>query len=435
MLRYVLAALLAFAFAAPTLAQDDPGTWTLLAASPEHWYRFEDGAFLDPETGWIINNAGEVWRTDDGGESWILRDVLPAYLRTTVFLDDQHGFIGTLNQPNVLYETTDGGETFTDITSRISGPLPHGICGIWAVNEDVIYGVGWYAGPAHFVKTTDGGQTWTSRAMSEYVGSLVDVYFWDEQRGIVVGGTAGVSNASRAVVLLTEDGGETWSVRHTSSGGGEWSWKISFPTPTTGYVSLEGARFPAKVLKTTDAGLTWTELAIPGSNDLQGLGFITEDIGWASGRGTTSVTTDGGATWQPLGLDGDINRFEFFGDTLGFAMGHRIYRLDRPGDPVATEDAAPAETFAITATYPNPFADAATIRYHVAAPTEVEVQVYDLLGRRVATLARGYRPVGAHEATWDGTDEAGRALASGVYLVRVTAGDRAVTRRLVLLRP
>lgn len=434
MLRYVLAALLVV-LAAPALAQNDPGTWTLLDASPWHHYRFEDGSFLDPNTGWIINNSGEVWRTEDGGATWTLLEVLPASLRTTVFLDHQHGFIGTLTQPNLLYETTDGGETFSDITSRISGPLPHGICGIWAVNEDVIYGVGWYAGPAHFVKTTDGGQTWTSRAMSEYVGSLVDVFFWDEQRGLAVGATAGVSHSTHAVVLLTEDGGETWSVRHSSIGRREWSWKITVPTPTTGYVSVEGAVFPAKVLKTTDAGLTWTELTIPGSTDLQGLGFVTENVGWASGRGMTSVTTDGGQTWAPLGLDGYINRFEFFGDTLGYAMGHRIYRLDRPGDPVAAEDAAPAEAFAITATYPNPFADAATIRYRVATPTEVEVQVYDLLGRRVATLARGYRPVGEHEAAWDGTDEAGRALASGVYLVRITAGDRAVTRRLVLLRP
>src|SRR5690606_8637132 len=179
---------------------------------------------------------------------------------------------------------------------------------------------------------------------------------------------------------------------------GEWSWRITAPPPTTGYASVEGAVCPAKVLKTTAAGLTWTELTIPGSTDLQGLGFVTENVGWASGRGMTSVTTDGGQTWAPLGLYGYINRFEFFGDTLGYAMGHRIYRLDRPGDPVAAEDAAPAEAFAITATYPNPFADAATIRYRVATPTEVEVQVYDLLGRRVATLARGYRPAGAHEA-------------------------------------
>ncbi|MEP0548117.1 MAG: FlgD immunoglobulin-like domain containing protein [Rhodothermales bacterium] len=429
-----LVLLVALAVGPPAVAQAGAGTWSLLDASPFHGYRFEDGSFLDPETGWIVNPDGEIWGTTDGGTSWTFLDQVPAYLRATVFVNEQHGFVGTLNQSNVLYETTDGA-TFTDITDRIDGPVPSGICGLWAVNEDVIYGVGWYAGPAHFVKTTDGGQTWTSRSMSEYVGSLVDVYFWDEERGIAVGGTDGAGANSRAVVLLTEDGGDTWSVRYTSPirESGEWSWKITFPTPTTGYVSIEGNGDPAKVLKTTDAGVTWSVRTIPGSNDLQGLGFITENVGWASGRGMTSVTTDGGTTWSPLALDGSINRFEFFGDTLGYAMGHRIYTLARPTTTDA-EGTPSASVAAITASFPNPFATATTIQYETDRAGDVTLEVHDVLGRRVATLAQGFRPPGPHEATWDGRAEDGRVLASGVYLVRLTAGDRIATHRVTLLR-
>ena len=419
-------------FAAPALSQQAAGTWSALEASPSHGYRFEDGSFLDPETGWIVNPDGEVWGTTDGGTNWTLLDNLPAYLRSTVFVNPQHGFVGTLNQSNVLYETTDGAN-FTDITGRITGPTPWGVCGLWAVDEDVIYGAGWWAAPAHVIKTTDGGQTWTSQPMSAYAGSLVDVYFWNEQRGIAVGGTDGPSSNSRAVVLLTEDGGQTWSNRHTSADTGEWSWKITFPTPETGYVSVEGNGFPAKVLKTTDAGLTWTELLIPGSADLQGLGFITEDIGWSSGRGVTSVTTDGGATWEQIGLDGDINRFEFFGDTLGYAMGHQIYRYTAPPSTDA-EDGAPSPDFALTALFPNPSASGATIRYRTAEAGSVDLAVYDLLGRRVATLARGVQPADEHESAWSGLGDDGRALATGMYLVRLSAGDRTATRRLTLLR-
>src|SRR5688572_23351148 len=107
--RTLLAALFSLSLTSTSFAQEEPGTWSLLEASPENWYRFEDGSFIDSETGWIINGSGEVWRTEDGGETWTPLAVLPAYLRTTVFLDDQHGFIGTLDQSNVLYETTDGG--------------------------------------------------------------------------------------------------------------------------------------------------------------------------------------------------------------------------------------------------------------------------------------------------------------------------------------
>ncbi len=432
--RFLLAIPILLLGLRPLHAQDAAGTWSLLDASPFHPYRFEDGSFLNPETGWIVNPDGEIWGTTDGGANWTFLDAVPAYLRSTVFVNDQHGFVGTLDATDVLYETTDGA-TFTDITDRIEGPAPSGICGLWAVNEDVIYGVGWYAGPAHFVKTTDGGQTWTSRSMAEYVGSLVDVYFWDEQRGLAVGGTDGVGSNSRAVVLLTEDGGDTWSVRYTSPvrERGEWSWKITFPTLTTGYVSIEGNGNPAKVLKTTDAGMTWSVRTIPGSNDLQGLGFITEDIGWASGRGSTSATTDGGATWSPLALDGFINRFEFFGDTLGYAMGTRIYELTR----LTTTDAeggAPAFAAAIIATFPNPFATGTTIQYETATAGDVTLAVYDLLGRRIAVLDEGSRTAGIHEATWAGATEGGRVLVSGTYLLRLTAGDRVATRRLTLLR-
>src|SRR5690606_41584174 len=101
MLRYVLAALLVV-LAAPALAQNDPGTWTLLDASPWHHYRFEDGSFLDPNTGWIIHHSGEVWRTADGGAAWTPLEVLPASLRSTVRFARQPGFTCTLTQPTRL---------------------------------------------------------------------------------------------------------------------------------------------------------------------------------------------------------------------------------------------------------------------------------------------------------------------------------------------
>lgn len=413
------------------------GAWGLVEASPFHSYRFEDGSFLDPETGWIVNGDGEVFRTSDAGANWTRQATLPAYLRSVVFVSPARGFIGTLNRDNVLYETRDGGRSYVDISGRIAGPRPEGICGLWAVSDEVIYGAGWWASPAHFVATSDGGATWTSRDMSDYASSLVDVYFWDEQRGIAVGGTDGASVRGRAIVLLTEDGGETWSVQHTSSERGEWSWKITFPTPATGYVSVEeadGGR-PAKVLKTTDAGVTWTELSIPGSNHLQGLGFITEAIGWASGRGTTTVTTDGGATWAEIALDGDINRFEFFGDTLAYAMGHRIYRYEAPRSSSADPDEVLPDMLAIEAAYPNPSTGAVTVPFVLDQASEVELMVYDMMGRRVAVLARGLHPAGAHEAVWDGAGASGRRAGPGGYVVQLTAGGRRVARTLLRTRP
>jgi len=84
--------------------------------------------------------------------------------------------------------------------------------------------------------------------------------------------------------------------------------------------------------------------------------------------------------------------------------------------------------------FPNPFNGETVIPFSLPAGGEVELGVYDLAGQQVTTLVRGTRPAGAHAARWDGRDESGRDLASGVYLYRLRSGGRAETRKLVLLR-
>jgi hypothetical protein len=84
--------------------------------------------------------------------------------------------------------------------------------------------------------------------------------------------------------------------------------------------------------------------------------------------------------------------------------------------------------------YPNPFNPSTTIAYTLASATRVRIDVYDIRGGRVATLLDGPRDGGAGEVTWNGRDEAGRAVASGVYFYRLTAGSVIETRRMVLLK-
>jgi hypothetical protein len=87
----------------------------------------------------------------------------------------------------------------------------------------------------------------------------------------------------------------------------------------------------------------------------------------------------------------------------------------------------------LRANAPNPFADATTIPYQLAEERDVRIRVYDVLGRRVATLVDGRREAGLHHLTW--RPERGRsALASGVYFCRMRAGDYRATRKLVVVR-
>ncbi|HYE96125.1 MAG TPA: alpha-amylase family glycosyl hydrolase [Rubricoccaceae bacterium] len=91
-------------------------------------------------------------------------------------------------------------------------------------------------------------------------------------------------------------------------------------------------------------------------------------------------------------------------------------------------DEAPA-AFHLGAAYPNPFNPQATIPYEVPEAGPVRLEVFDALGRRVAVLADGWQAAGPHTARFNGA-----GLPSGVYVVRLTAGDQVASQRLTLLK-
>lgn len=103
-----------------------------------------------------------------------------------------------------------------------------------------------------------------------------------------------------------------------------------------------------------------------------------------------------------------------------------------PDDPVAAPPLAPAT--ALRGNHPNPFNPATTIRYTVAAAQHVEIAVHTMAGQRVRTLIAAAHQPGEHRLTWDGRDEGGRHLASGVYWCVLQGATGRSAIRLVLLK-
>lgn len=89
---------------------------------------------------------------------------------------------------------------------------------------------------------------------------------------------------------------------------------------------------------------------------------------------------------------------------------------------------------ALQQNYPNPFNPQTTVQYTLAAPDHVSLVVYDATGRLVRTLANQNQPAGTREVTWNGLDDRGTAVASGVYFCKMTAGKFTETRRMVMLK-
>ena len=84
--------------------------------------------------------------------------------------------------------------------------------------------------------------------------------------------------------------------------------------------------------------------------------------------------------------------------------------------------------------YPNPFNPETTIRFNVAIESMVSIDIYNIRGQRVKRLLDGFYERGSHTVVWDGRDDSGRELGSGVYFYRMMAGDIVETRRMVLLK-
>jgi hypothetical protein len=84
--------------------------------------------------------------------------------------------------------------------------------------------------------------------------------------------------------------------------------------------------------------------------------------------------------------------------------------------------------------HPNPFNPATTIQYSLAKKTYVELTVYDARGRLVRTLVRGERTAQVYSVAWDGTNDDGAAVASGLYFCRLEAGAFRQVRKMVVLK-
>ena len=114
----------------------------------------------------------------------------------------------------------------------------------------------------------------------------------------------------------------------------------------------------------------------------------------------------------------------------------RAATTDRSGRftlPPATGAGALPQGFELGANYPNPFNPSTMIPYRLPASMHVRLEVFNLLGQRIATLVDGEQPAGFHTASWDATDAAGQAVAAGVYLYRLSGDGTQATRSMLLI--
>ncbi len=92
------------------------------------------------------------------------------------------------------------------------------------------------------------------------------------------------------------------------------------------------------------------------------------------------------------------------------------------------------ETYTLHQNYPNPFNASTVITFETATWGNASLDIFNVLGQKVSSWAEADVPPGRHTVTWDGRDDAGNPVASGVYIYRVTTGEQSESRKMVLVK-
>jgi photosystem II stability/assembly factor-like uncharacterized protein len=338
--------------------------WSQLPNSPgPSGTRHDDIYFTDPTNGWASQN-NDIYRTTNGGVTWTTNLVLAGtHFRSISFANPLTGFAGNLgvgsydgnvSNTNVLYRTYDGGVTWSNVPGFAEAGMK-GLCTFYVLDAQHLYGAGRVRGPAFVIYSSDGGTNWSLQNLtaSNVMNGIMDIYFRDPTNGWVVGMDTNSYSSPPYYgrIARTTNGGASWQVQVTTTISNCYFWKMSWPSTSIGYVSLQqnGTYSNIVFYKTIDGGVTWASNSIPETSVglytngynfyLQGIGFVSTNEGWIGGASglpnyTNSFlhTTNGGATWSSAGYNDTfyMNRFRFLSPTLGFASGGNLHIYSVP---------------------------------------------------------------------------------------------------------
>lgn len=413
---------------------------------------------VDENTVWAGAEQGVFLRTTDGGSSWqsgvvpgagtLVFNSIAAIDQNTAYYTGQN-FQGSSDAR--IFKTADGGVTWTQQYRNTGAGAFFNSIAFWDANNGLATSdpVG---GSFLIVTTTDGGATWNQVPAANIPAPLPNEFAGYGDGGgttLTVEGTSnawfGTAHAAPIRVFKSTDKGQSWTLVNTplsTNGDFKGITTIAFKDSLNGFAGSSlypHSETANNLVKTTDGGQSWTVVSQFLPIDPQTLVYVphtNNSIAVSSPQGF-GYSDDGGETWEILNTQRCF-ALSFAGPTAGYAASYqagRIYKFagDR-STSVAEQPTALPQGFHLAQNYPNPFNPATMIQYELPHASQVNLAIYNLLGERVRTLVDAQEPAGMKQVTWDGRDEHGERVSSGVYLYRLEAGEFKMTKRLLLMK-
>jgi hypothetical protein len=139
--------------------------------------------------------------------------------------------------------------------------------------------------------------------------------------------------------------------------------------------------------------------------------------------------------------DGPLVRLNIGGGDLSSVEINKAVLVDQDAKPLnvrilpkSEAGAARPATFSLHQNHPNPFNPETDISYSIPVDGRMALSIYNVRGQKVKTLVESNQAAGYYTVHWDGTDEQGRKVASGIYFYRLQAGERTETKKMILMK-
>lgn len=409
--------------------------------SQEGWYQQNSGTtnnlksvfFTDENTGYAVGYNGTILKTTNGGFNWTAYTGVPNEYFRSVHFSGQTGFIVGGYNSAIIFKTTDGGDTWADISTFAN----YGLYGVFLTGASNVH----ICGDGKIMRSTNGGFNWQIQNFdSTGFGIYRDfraIYFTDSQNGFTGGNTLWVGHYT-GLVRVTNNGGVTWS----QTGSQPSLTSIYFINTLTGYgtASSYGSCCPTNyIYKTSTGGGNWTFQVVDSNSYFNSIRFHNSSTGYVAGftsAGASSIfkTTTNGINWfkQYSPPADSLNSIFLINAFTGYAVGNQGTILKTTNGGVTSVYSLTNEIpdkFKLYQNYPNPFNPSTVIRFDIPKNSNVKLSVFDVTGKEMSNLVNGHLQPGSYEYRLDGG-----GFPSGVYFYKLDNGNAVETKRMVLLK-
>jgi photosystem II stability/assembly factor-like uncharacterized protein len=407
------------------------------------------------EIGLDLNNPQRLYGgTQDNGTLQTLTGALNDW--NIIYGGDGFYVIVDPTNPNIIYaesqfgnlgKSTNGGASFMGVTNGINPSEPTN----WStpVVMDPNNHLGLYYGTNRVYRTENGAGSWTAISPDltdggPQLGTVTTMAVAPTNSNIIYAGT------DDSHVWLSSDYGATWNEVTGPNMPYRWVTRVAVdPTDeTVAYVTFSGLKWrdpEPHIFRTADMGANWTDISsnLPNAPiNAIAIDPIVPDVIYIGTDVGVYISFDSGQIWEVLGngmplvtvADLKIHPTEHF--LVAGTHGRSMYKMDL-SDITGLESDRPfpvASTFELHQNFPNPFNPTTKITYNLPRSGQVSLRIFNTLGQEVRTLINEQQTAGEKSIVWDGRDQFGREMTSGVYIYRIQAGEYIQSRKMLLVR-